>query len=148
MVSIRYAPYLCLSKVHKMTEISTYLFVYGTLLDTQNEFGAIISKHCVFYAEGKFKGTLYDIGEYPGAIPSTKANQFVYGKVFRLSETKVFMARLDDYEGLGPGQPQPTEFTRELVTIETNRETVLCWAYLYNLPVDGFKIISSGKYLG
>ena len=130
-----------------MTSNITYLFVYGTLLDRQNEFGDYLNAKCSFYADGKFKGRLYDIGEYPGAVPVADGSDYVYGKIFLVNDPDSVMKRLDDYEGFGANQPQPNEFTRQLVVIETTDETVGCWMYLYNLPVDKVFRITSGNYL-
>jgi gamma-glutamylcyclotransferase (GGCT)/AIG2-like uncharacterized protein YtfP len=128
-----------------MAKTNPYLFVYGTLLDKQNEFGAYLNAMCCFYADGKFKGLLYDIGEYPGAV--SDAINYVYGKIFMVNKPDEVLERLDDYEGFGPDQQQPNLFTRKLITAETDKEPVECWVYLYNLPVDGLRLIKSGKYL-
>ncbi len=130
-----------------MEKICNYLFVYGTLLDKSNEFGAYLNENCCFYADGKFKGWLYDIGEYPGAVPVADASDYVYGKIFLVNDPDNVLKRLDDYEGSGANQPQPNEFTRQLVAVETTDETVQCWIYLYNLPVNKAFRISSGNYL-
>ena len=47
---------------------SKYLFIYGTLLNGDNEFGVYLRKHSRPYAPGYFNGHLYDLGEYPGAV--------------------------------------------------------------------------------
>lgn len=122
-----------------------YLFVYGSLLDKQNEFGAYLNANCTFYAEGRFRGKLYDIGEYPGAILAD-VNNYVHGKIYRVNDAKQVFKQLDYYEGFGPEEAQPNLFTRELLTIEVVNETVECWMYLYNLPVDGLRLIESGIY--
>ncbi|HEY8931476.1 MAG TPA: gamma-glutamylcyclotransferase family protein [Mucilaginibacter sp.] len=122
-----------------------YLFVYGTLLDTQNEFGAHLNQNCEFYAEGRFKGVLYEIGEYPGAV-RTDGDNYVYGRIFLIKYPENVLKLLDEYEGFGPDELQPNLFVRELAAVETNAGAVECWIYLYNHPVEGLEIISSGKY--
>jgi gamma-glutamylcyclotransferase (GGCT)/AIG2-like uncharacterized protein YtfP len=124
-----------------------YLFVYGTLLDERNEFAVYLKKNCSFYCGGKFKGMLYDIGEYPGAIFTSKSNQYVYGVIFRLNDAVSALKMLDDYEGFGIAKPAPNEFIRDLIEIETDLGPVKCWGYLYNLPVNGLWQIESGNYL-
>lgn len=126
--------------------MSTYLFVYGTLLDKQNEFGAYLNKNCSFYANGRFKGKLYDIREYPGAVHDPESENYVQGKTVLVNDPAEVLRLLDDYEGFGPDQEQPNLFIRELIAIETDNEPVECWVYLYNLPVDGFRLIESGDY--
>ncbi|HEY8782324.1 MAG TPA: gamma-glutamylcyclotransferase family protein [Mucilaginibacter sp.] len=127
-------------------ETSSYLFVYGTLLDESNPFGAFLKECCSFYKKGKFKGKLFDLGEYPGAILGDGADHFVYGSIFLMNDPVETLKMLDDYEGFGNSQPQPNEFIRELAKVETGDETLNCWAYLYNLPVEGHWHIESGDY--
>jgi gamma-glutamylcyclotransferase (GGCT)/AIG2-like uncharacterized protein YtfP len=130
-----------------MNEMPAYLFVYGTLLNKQNEFGAYLNRNCVFYANGKFRGRLYDIGEYPGAILASKGSDYVFGSILTVNDIDEVLQKLDDYEGFGYGQQQPYLFNRAFITIETNDKPVKCWVYLYNWPVQGFAMIPSGNYL-
>jgi len=129
-----------------MEEKSNYLFVYGTLLDEQNEFSTYLKQNCSFYGKGKIKGRLYDLGEYPGAILDYVDSNYVHGSVFKLKDSAEVLMRLDEYEGFGEEQDQPNLFTREMVSVESDKGQVNCWVYLYNLPVDGFKLIESGDY--
>jgi len=131
-----------------MKKTSSYLFVYGTLLDKQNEFGAYLNANCVFYADGKFKGKLYDIGEYPGAVVAADGNNCVHGKIYHVNNASRVFKKLDYYEGFGPDEAQPNLFVRELVLVDTVSEIQECWVYLYNLPVDTFEQIESGFYRG
>ena len=130
-----------------MKEKLDLIFVYGTLLDDKNEFAVYLNRHCSFYADGKFKGLLYDIGEYPGAILKADGNNFVFGSVFKMNDSETVLKILDDYEGFGKDQPRPNEFIRELVAIKTDEKEMDCWVYLYNLPVEGLQPITSGDYL-
>ena len=45
---------------------NAFLFVYGSLLDEDNEIAIYLKNNSTFYSAGKVKGKLYDIGEYPG----------------------------------------------------------------------------------
>lgn len=116
-------------------------------MDKQNEFGAYLNAKCSFYAEGRFKGRLYDIGEYPGAISDADGPYYVYGKIFLVNDPDNVLKQLDYYEGFGADEVKPNLFTRERMLIETSNEPVECWVYLYNLPVNGFRLIKSGRYL-
>jgi len=129
-----------------MKRTSQYLFVYGSLLDDANEFAVYLKKSCIFYSKGKFRGKLYDIGEYPGAIVEADSDVFVYGNIFILNDAEAVLEILDGYEGFGEDQPQPNEFIRVLLDIETDDDPVRCRVYLYNLPVDGLRQIVSGNY--
>jgi gamma-glutamylcyclotransferase (GGCT)/AIG2-like uncharacterized protein YtfP len=125
--------------------INELLFVYGTLLNSDNEFAAYLSSNSTLFSTGRFKGKLYDIGDFPGAI-ADNTDQYVMGSICKLNHPEQVLKTLDVYEGYGPGQPQPYLFTRELLPIETPNGTVNCWIYLYNLSVEGRVLISSGNY--
>jgi gamma-glutamylcyclotransferase (GGCT)/AIG2-like uncharacterized protein YtfP len=130
-----------------MKETSNYLFVYGTLLDKRNEFSLYLNKHCRFYNNGRFKGRLYDIGEYPGAIANNNYPGYIYGSVVLINNLVKVLKQLDNYEGFGDNQQQPNLFVRELIEVETDKGFIKCWVYLYNLPLDGLRLIESGDYL-
>jgi len=123
-----------------------YLFVYGTLLNGDNEFAIYLKNNCRFYANGKFKGRLYDVGEYPGAIADNQTKGYVYGGIFLIYDTERVLKQLDDYEGFGPEQEQPNLFVRDIISIDSNNGPLDCWCYLYNLPVEGLPLIASGDY--
>jgi gamma-glutamylcyclotransferase (GGCT)/AIG2-like uncharacterized protein YtfP len=128
-------------------DTSSYLFVYGTLLSEGNEFAAFLMENSTLYGDGKFKGELYDIGEYPGAIVQPLCDHYVHGQVFLMNQPDMILRRLDDYEGFGDGQPEPNEFIRTLTEVETDINPLNCWVYLYQLPTDGLWHIRSGNYL-
>ena len=131
----------------KDMDTSSYLFVYGTLLTEGNEFAAFLMANSVLYGSGKFKGKLYDIGEFPGAVFQPSSEYDVHGQIFLMNQPEMILRRLDDYEGFGAGQPEPNEFIRTLISVETEDKPVNCWAYLYQLPTDGLWHIRSGNYL-
>ena len=126
--------------------MNNLLFVYGTLLNEDNEYGIYLKSNSRFYSYGKIKGKLYDIGEYPGAILTAKGERYVYGCILKLDHPENAFAVIDDYEGYGNDQPMPNEFIRLLAQVETSL-IVKCWVYVYNLPTTGLKLIKSGKYL-
>lgn len=122
------------------------LFIYGTLLNEDNEFAVYLKNNSSFYAEGKINGQLYDLGEYPGAILSLNNGEYIYGSIVRLSNPEKVLAVVDDYEGYGDEQEQPNLFVRVLAEVETEKGRVTCWVYEYNLSVEGLVQIESGKY--
>jgi gamma-glutamylcyclotransferase (GGCT)/AIG2-like uncharacterized protein YtfP len=125
---------------------NSFLFVYGTLLDTENEYGVYLSNNCRFYGKGKFKGILYDVGEFPAAIYQPGEEQFVYGSIYVMNDPDKTLKILDEYEGFGENEEQPNLFIRELIAVETKTIQLPCWTYLYNLQVEGLKQITSGNY--
>ena len=129
-----------------MTATNIFLFVYGTLLDERNPLGALLKNSCSGFKPGKFKGALFDLGEYPGALYRPDDDHFVYGTVFTMNDPDHTLKILDDYEGFGDGHPQPNDFIREVLEIETDEGLLSCWIYLYNGPVYGHWHIASGNY--
>ena len=126
--------------------ICPYLFVYGTLLNQQNEFGNYLQKKCELVGVGKLKGLLFDLGQYPGAIETVDDDHWVFGKIFKLEDFENVIKILDDYEGFGYDQPQPNLFIRKLVQVYQHDKALLCWVYLYNLRLKGYERIESGIY--
>ena len=105
------------------------LFIYGSLLETDNEFGLYLKQNTTYYKPGKFKGKLYDVGEYPGAIASSADSYMVHGSILLLNNLAETLKHLDDYEGYGEDQLQPNLFVRKLLTIQTADANVKCWVY-------------------
>ncbi len=122
------------------------LFIYGTLLQTTNEFAIYLQKNSTFYAKGKFKGNLYDIGEYPGAVLDKNEQSYVHGNIVLLNDPSI-LKTIDSYEGYGLKQPKPYLFIRKLIKAETDNDVIECWIYLYNKPVTGLHQIIIGDYL-
>jgi gamma-glutamylcyclotransferase (GGCT)/AIG2-like uncharacterized protein YtfP len=130
-----------------MEQSSPHLFVYGTLLDNNNSYGAYLQQHCTLLQPGKLKGRLYDIGEYPGAIADIYSALYVHGSIYLMDEPEKILEFIDDYEGFGDNQAQPNLFIRIQADIETGNNTVKCWVYVYNLAIEHLPTIRSGRYL-
>lgn len=127
-----------------MTNDSNLLFVYGTLLMSENEFGIYLSKNATLLTRGRFRGTLYDLGCYPAAVFQEDAETFVLGWVMEADDIAEVLGVLDVYEGLDDNLP---EYRRELIDVETSGETKRCWVYLYNRSEANLKPIPEGDYL-
>ncbi|WP_184541808.1 gamma-glutamylcyclotransferase family protein [Mucilaginibacter sp. FT3.2] len=130
-----------------MITTNPYLFVYGTLLTAGNPYANYLQKHCKLVGAGKFKGSLYNIGEYPGAIGDITGKQYVYGCIYLMDDAERVLTLIDGYEGIGVNEPQPHEYLRRLVGIETDSGVFTCWVYLYNWPVRKESKIAGGSYL-
>lgn len=127
--------------------MGAFLFVYGTLLIENNECAVYLKSNSKLYSTGKIKGKLYDIGEYPGAVLSDESDDYVYGSILQIDEPEKVLSIIDDYEGVGTDQVQPNEFIRVSIEAETETKPVICWVYLYNLPITSLTLIESGKYI-
>ncbi|RYZ99306.1 MAG: gamma-glutamylcyclotransferase [Sphingobacteriaceae bacterium] len=135
-----------INSIKPMSTNHNYLFVYGTLLKADNEFGHYLCDHSTYVKKGQFKGLLYDIGDFPGAVPHPDGESYVHGSIYEYFTDEVLWV-LDEYEGLAPGEVHPQEYTRKLVDIETEDGKMNCWIYLYNWPVAQYYAIPSGDYL-
>jgi gamma-glutamylcyclotransferase (GGCT)/AIG2-like uncharacterized protein YtfP len=127
--------------------MNNLLFIYGTLLNDNNDYGIYLKNNSFFYSHGKLQGKLYDVGEYPGAVLTDEKGSYIYGDVLEIIDPAEVLKIIDDYEGYGEHQPQPNEFVRVLTEVETDAGAVTCWLYLYNLPVSGLRLIEEGRYI-
>jgi gamma-glutamylcyclotransferase (GGCT)/AIG2-like uncharacterized protein YtfP len=120
------------------------LFVYGTLLQPGNELAAYLNKHCIYLKPAKIKGLLYDIDEYPGLTLESDNPYWIYGKLYHIDEKALKL--IDSYEGYGDKEEQPNLFKREKHTTSTVDGEIDAWVYIYNMPVNGLNLITSGNY--
>lgn len=126
-----------------------YLFVYGTLRkDTQSVMHRLLSENANFIQKGTFRGRLFMVGGYPGAVPSPDPDDFVYGEVYRLKDADSILAILDAYEGCSQDSIQPAEYVRKKVdiTLDTGN-CVKAWIYILNQSIKGLQRIKSGDFL-
>lgn len=126
--------------------MNNLLFIYGTLLDSDNEYAVFLRKNSHVYAPGKVKGKLYDIGEYPGAILAANTDNYIHGTVLQLNDPEKVLPVIDDYEGFGDDQAKPNLFIRVLTEAQIETGPVSCWVYVYNLSVGGLRLIENGIY--
>ena len=113
----------------------------------QSPIATYLKSNSTFLGEGKVNGLLLDIGQYPGLVYERDSEKRVVGHVFQLNNPTEMLPNLDHYECVGPAFEAPNQYRRELVKVELNDEIIDCWAYLYNLPIEGIKRIESGNYL-
>jgi predicted GNAT family N-acyltransferase/gamma-glutamylcyclotransferase (GGCT)/AIG2-like uncharacterized protein YtfP len=92
-----------------------------------------------FLGMGTFRGQLYDLGRFPGAIPSTQIYDRVVGEIYGFQESRRAFQLLDDYEG--------RLFRREQRTILTRGgRKISAWIYLYVGPMRAAKLVRNGDY--
>ena len=123
------------------------VFFYGTLMSGFKRPGrSRIDPKLTPVGRGSIAATLFDLGIYPAAIPSS--DQRVVGEVHRMSDPASVLAALDEIEGYRPGQPDASLYTRveTLVTFD-DRRVEPAWAYFYNAPLGRAQRIESGDYL-
>jgi len=97
----------------------------------------------------KVKGVLYDLGDYPAALPSDK-DFFITGELYYLKNEEEYnwaMEQLDDYEGLHVEAGERPLYRRDIVTVYARDNEVMAWVYWYNNDIEGKPRIESGDVL-
>jgi gamma-glutamylcyclotransferase (GGCT)/AIG2-like uncharacterized protein YtfP len=126
------------------------LFVYGSLRKGfEHPAFTYISNYFDFVCHAKIKGRLYDLGEYPAAIPSEEEH-FIIGELYSIKNITEFgyaIAQLDDYEGINPGDGATSLYRRELANIYTGNGLLTAWVYWYNGSVHQHPAIETGDVL-
>ena len=131
------------------TETSlTHLFVYGTLRESKANPMHRLLYGTTLVGTGTLQGSLYDLGNYPAAIPSDDPGALVYGEVYLLHDPAATLALLDQYEACSPEDPTPHEYARVVTNIRLEDGSSLpAQTYLYDRPVDALTPVPSGDYL-
>lgn len=128
--------------------MSEYLFVYGTLLPgaAPAEIAEAASQLRVV-GRASVKGSLYDLGDFPGAILEVASGRRIAGTVFALPENPSVLRALDDYEEFNPAPVAESQFLRVRAMAELDSGAALeCWIYVYNLDVTHARLIESGEW--
>ncbi|HZI52173.1 MAG TPA: gamma-glutamylcyclotransferase family protein [Chitinophagaceae bacterium] len=129
---------------------SHFVFVYGSLRSGfQSTAYEYISRYFNFFGDAKVKGKLFDLGEYPGAVP-TQEDTFIRGELYIVKNENEFswaIAQLDDYEGVLVEPNEKPLYRREIADIYVNDAIVPAWIYWYNGNVSDKPVISSGDIL-
>lgn len=126
----------------------THFFFYGTLIP---EFAPAHLRETLagfrLVGEGSIPGTLYDFGNYPGAVFAEGSQSRVFGRVYQALSDGVLLAELDRYEGYDQLSPADGEYVRRRRhVILDNGSEVECWVYDYNWSTDGFRSIANGRW--
>jgi gamma-glutamylcyclotransferase (GGCT)/AIG2-like uncharacterized protein YtfP len=126
------------------------IFVYGSLRSGfHHPAYEYISRYFVLIGNAKVKGSLYDMGEYPAAVPSD-GDAFIVGELYAIKQADEFgwaIAQLDDYEGVNPGNGETPLYKREQTTVYINDTETQAWIYWFNGDVSGKTFIESGDVL-
>jgi predicted GNAT family N-acyltransferase/gamma-glutamylcyclotransferase (GGCT)/AIG2-like uncharacterized protein YtfP len=119
----------------------THLFVYGTLRrKAKHPVRQGLLQEWRLLGTGTVRGRLYDLGCFPGAIPSNEISHRVFGEIYRIEEDRKTFQLLDEYEG------SHFRRARRPVVME-NGKRIPAWIYLYIGPMHSAKLIRGGDYL-
>jgi len=133
-----------------MDKSDQYLFVYGSL---RKRLGhprhKVLDRYAELLGNARFRGKLYMVKNYPGAVKTDNPEARVVGELYRLHHPEKVFSELDPYEGYEPERRNNSLFirSREVVTLDRNGEKVKAWIYLYNRPAGHLTSIRSGNYL-
>lgn len=128
------------------------LFVYGSLLSGfKSPAYEYITRYFDLLSPGRVQGLLYDMGEYPAAIPAAGTGHFIEGELLRIRNQTEFswaMGQLDDYEGVLVEPGEPKLYRRELAEIQLpGGAAETAWIYWFNGDISGRPQIHSGSLL-
>jgi gamma-glutamylcyclotransferase (GGCT)/AIG2-like uncharacterized protein YtfP len=127
-----------------------HLFVYGSLRSGfHSPAYEYISRYFNFVGDAKVKGKLYDLGEYPAAVP-VDTDDFIIGELYVIknqSEYSWAIGQLDDYEGVDVEEGETQLYRRELADIYIGDTIVKAWIYWYNGDVTDKPLVCSGDIL-
>ena len=105
------------------------LFAYGTLMTGFSRRpllgGALLE------ARGRIRGTLLDLGEYPGVL--LDSGGWVVGELYRVPDMVKRLSGLDRAEGFDPADEATSPFVRRRVAVLVgDGSTREAWVYVYN----------------
>lgn len=116
------------------------LFIYGTLMPGLRLEAEMHGAR--FVGPAHIAGRLIDVGRYPGLL---QGDGQVTGEVYEVDDAH--LARLDEVEGVVPGDRNASQYWREEVTVLSGPlQGQHVQTYLYNHPVDGCTPIPHGDY--
>jgi len=92
-------------------------------------------------------GRLYDLGPYPGAIPSDDPSERVHGELVRLHSPHRSLFWLDAYEGCGVMDPEPHAYRRVISPVrQQSGHRLDAWVYYYAWPLVKARYLPGGQY--
>lgn len=133
-----------------MTTQPGYLFVYGSLRSGfKSPAYEYISRYFDLVAPAKIKGRLFDMGEFPAAVPTTD-NAYILGELYKIKKEGEFswaIGQLDDYEGMTVETGETPMYRRALADVFCNDDTITAWVYWYYGETGTAPVIASGDVL-
>jgi gamma-glutamylcyclotransferase (GGCT)/AIG2-like uncharacterized protein YtfP len=118
-----------------------HLFVYGTLRRGAG-MHALLDGSARRVGPARYRGRLYHLGGFPGAVASHDPNDVIHGELYGLArdDARALLERLDHYEG--------AEFERVRAEVGAEGDRMIeSWLYLYRASVSGRRRIVSGDFL-
>ena len=126
-----------------------FLFAYGTLIPHLAPANLRARLRGLrFVGEGSIAGWLYNLGEYPGAVPDRHSQRTILGRVFELRNPERMLLVFDDYEGYRKDAPLESLFVRwqSMIRLESGC-WIPAWMYVYQGICDETAEIRTGRWL-
>lgn len=117
-----------------------FVFVYGSLRRGNAGAMPVRFPEATYVSEGRVRGSLYDLGEYPGLVLDGEAS-FVTGEVYEVDDDT--LNRLDKFE-------LTSDYSRRQVEVEHGLERTDCWIYVSERDGEFFsdcELIATGDWL-
>ena len=123
------------------------LFVYGSLRSGfRSPAYEYISRYFNLLGPAKVRGQLFDMGEYPAAVPAND-DYYIVGELYQIKNEKEFswaICQLDDYEGVLVESHEKPLYRREVSDVVVGDSQLPSWIYWFNGDVTGKPVIESG----
>jgi gamma-glutamylcyclotransferase (GGCT)/AIG2-like uncharacterized protein YtfP len=130
-----------------MKQRTQKLFVYGTLRRGFALHSRLARLDARYLGKGRIAGNLYNLGEYPGAVPSRSRGKAVEGEVYELQDPEKQLKTLDRAEEFNPAVPERSLFIRQKATVRlTGGRRVRAWVYFLPRRPSKARILSSGDF--
>ncbi len=123
------------------------IFVYGTLRRGFALHSELKKTGARYLGKGQILGSLFDLGEYPGAIRGSGSEGNIDGELYELQSPEEQLAILDEIEEFDPQSPRKSLFVRKKATVKLKQGgRTRAWVYfLPKKPRRGAMIVS-GNY--
>src|SRR5947207_8738891 len=135
------------SRATLSSSVADLVFFYGTLMagfDRRRRAG--IDDKLRYICRGAIRGSLFDVGLYPAAVPAPEGH--VWGEVYEMTDPSSVLAALDEIEGYRHEHPERSLYLRGQTDVVLPDGTIArAWAYFYNAPLGRAERIASGDYL-
>lgn len=130
--------------------MSTYLFVYGTLMTSSRVTVAErLRREGRLVGPAWTTGKLYDLGKWPGLRASASVSDVVHGELYEIASPEETFVWIDQYEGISTERYWEAEYVRAPRRVEmADGMGVTAWVYVYRRDVDEVWRLAGGRWYG
>lgn len=138
----------------KENHVTDFLFVYGSLMPDLRTAPFGLEERLRLAAESEeigpatLTGTLYDLGDYPGAVaPPAQDGDVIHGTLLRLRDVVRSFAWLDGYEDFDAARDAAQNlYDRIRLSVKIGERFELAWVYVMRRVPPGSHRIASGMW--